>query len=372
MKTFKFLLTIVLLTLSLNTSAQYYGYNRPPVSSKRMQEYQESYLKKSLDSLHKIYNESRFELSEQTASVIEDHLRIDRSITWPRVSKAERKNIEDQYLQGDNECFKRIAKDKEAFKLNEIRKAKEELSRNEEDSTRIAKLAEEKVIEDYENRKIPYGEKVDVLVLDKALIFELPDRKYYEAEFKFEYTENSKIYNKKTKKYEERQTTKNDIIKVYSFPEDIPSTLILLWELQENLIRKIANGDVYEVTFKSMRGDVSCGSTRDLEGIRKELDIELEKESKISSIVNRDWYSIKSDNKLVINRARLGEYKIVYSSPAGSYSGVFSLDGNKLVDKNDRSGYFEFNYNEEDTLDFTNWKYINGKSVKKEVWKFSK
>ena len=235
-----------------------------------------------------------------------------------------------------------------------------------------AKLAEEKVIREYEERKIDYGFGVKVLVLDKALIIELPERKYYEAEFKTQYTDNSKIYNKKTKKFIEHQTVKNDTIKVYSFLEDKPGTLILLWDLQEKLIRKIANGEVYDVNFKSMRGNVSGGSNRGAEEIRKQLDIELEKDSDISSIVNRKWYSIKTDNKLEINRDILGEYKIIYSSPEGSISGIYLLDGNKLVHKKDRSGYFEFNYNEDDTLDFTNWAYINGKLEKKEIWKFSK
>lgn len=148
MNTFKFLLTIIFLTISLSTSAQYYGYDRPPVSSKKIQEYQKSYLKKSLDSLQKTYYESRNELSEQTARSIEEYLRIDRSITWPRASKAERKNIEERYIQSDNECFKRINSDKEAFKLNQARKAKEELSQKKEDSIRIAK--------EYQNEKTYY------------------------------------------------------------------------------------------------------------------------------------------------------------------------------------------------------------------------
>lgn len=147
MKILKFLLTIVLLNLSYNSSAQYHGYNRPPVSEKKMKEYQDSNLKKSLDSLQKIYNESQLELSESTKFSIQEHLSNDRSITWPTVSKSQRKSIEDQYLQADKYAFELISKDKEDFRLKKVRETKEELSRKEEDSIRIAK--EQQLENDY-------------------------------------------------------------------------------------------------------------------------------------------------------------------------------------------------------------------------------
>lgn len=391
MKTFKLLLSISLLTLSFTTSAQTVfdlGPDGLP-TAKYLREQAQKELEMKMNN-RTITAKERLAQGKSISKSQQEALDWTEARNNKRKSDSIKKiedelaiNLEKAKLKLDHkistlnrlvEEYGTIYVSSDSYNYNWTKEDEEYLTpeNKEKMASYDAKLAEEKVIREYEERKIDYGFGVKVLVLDKALIIELPERKYYEAEFKTQYTDNSKIYNKKTKKFIEHQTVKNDTIKVYSFLEDKPGTLILLWDLQEKLIRKIANGEVYDVNFKSMRGNVSGGSNRGAEEIRKQLDIELEKDSDISSIVNRKWYSIKTDNKLEINRDILGEYKIIYSSPEGSISGIYLLDGNKLVHKKDRSGYFEFNYNEDDTLDFTNWAYINGKLEKKEIWKFSK
>lgn len=391
MKTFKILLSIALLTLSFTASAQTVfdlgPDGLPTAKFLREQAQKELELKmnnRTIKAKERLAQGKSVSKSQQEAlDWTEARINKRKSDSIKKVEDEIAINLKNEKLKLDRkistlnklvEDYGTIYVSSDSYNYNWTKEDEEYLTpeNKEKMAAYDAKLAEEKVIREYEERKIDYGSGVKVLVLDKALIFDLPERKYYEAEFKTQYTDNSKIYNKKTKKFVEYQTIKNDTTKIYSFLEDKPSTLILLWDLQEKLIRKIANGEVYNVTFKSMRGNVYCGSDRSVEQIRKQLDIELEKDSDISSIVNREWYSIKTDNKLVINRDRLGEYKIVYSSPEGSTSGIYLLNGNKLVHKKDKSGYFEFNYNKDDTLDFTNWTYINGKLEKKEIWKFSK